>query len=103
MKKSTTLLLIMSFALLVLSGCKEKKNEPAAEVPVQSVTLSKTSYVFTDLGETLQLKATVLPEDATNPKVTWASSKTEVATVSDNGLVTSVGNGTSTIVATADG
>ena len=103
MKKSITLVFIMSFALLVLSGCKEKKNEPVAEVPVQSVTLSKTSYVFTDLGETLQLKATVLPEDATNPKITWNSSKSSVATVSDNGLVTSVGYGITTIIATADG
>lgn len=30
MKKSLTLLVIMSFALLMLSGCNEKKNEPAS-------------------------------------------------------------------------
>lgn len=99
MKKSTTLLLIMSFALLVLSGCKEKKNEPAAEVPVQSVTLSVSEYAFYSLGKTFQLEATVLPADATNPKITWKSSKTEAATVDDNGLVTSVGKGITTIMA----
>ncbi|MBO6034363.1 MAG: Ig-like domain-containing protein [Paludibacteraceae bacterium] len=103
MKKSTTLSLIMTFALLVLSGCNEKKSEPAAEVPVQSVTLSISSYAFSDLGEALQLEATVLPANATNPKVTWTSSKTDVATVSATGLVTSVGNGHTTIIATADG
>lgn len=93
----------MSFALLVLSGCNEKKSEPAAVVPVQSIKLSVSSYAFSKLGETLQLEATVLPENATNPKVTWNSSNTAVATVSDNGLVTSVGNGTAAIAATADG
>ena len=91
----------MFFALLMLSGCNEKKSEPA-NIPVQSLTLSKTSYVFTEIGETLQLEATVLPENATNPTVTWKSSNATVVTVSDNGLVTSVGEGIATIIAIAD-
>ena len=118
MKKSTTLLLIMSFALLMLSGCNEKKSEPASpetpetpetpdtpesNVRVKSVTLSESSCSFIELGKTMQLEATVLPADATNPKVTWTSSNAEVATVSDEGLITCKGFGDAIIIATADG
>lgn len=51
-------------------------------------------------GETVQLTATVLPEDATDKSVTWATSDEAVATVDDNGLVTAVGAGTASITAT---
>lgn len=108
MKKSLTLFLAMTFALLMLSGCNEKKNEPASpdtpssDVRVRAITLSKTSYVFTAKGQTLQLEATVIPADATNPKVTWKSSNTAVMTVSDNGLVTCSDFGDAIITATAD-
>jgi len=42
-----------------------------------------------EINETLQLTATPTPEDA-NPNVTWSSSDEEVATISQNGLVTAV-------------
>lgn len=51
-------------------------------------------------GATLQLTATVLPEDATDKSVSWTSSDESVATVDDNGLVTMQGDGTATITAT---
>ena len=55
-------------------------------------------------GATLQLTATVLPEDATNKDVTWASSDPCVATIDGNGLVTTHSVGTATITAmTTDG
>ncbi len=71
---------------------------------VIGVSLTKTSYTFTEAGDTLQLSATVLPSTATNKNVTWKSSNTSVATVSSSGLVTAVANGSATIVVTtADG
>ena len=74
----------------------------AANVPVESVSLDKTSLGLTE-GETAQLTATVEPEDASNKNVTWESSNTNVATV-NNGEVTAVSAGTATItVTTADG
>ncbi|HMM32812.1 MAG TPA: Ig-like domain-containing protein [Clostridia bacterium] len=54
------------------------------------------------LGEQLQLKAKVMPLEAANASLTWASSDNEVATVDENGLVTSVGYGAAVITATAN-
>ena len=51
-------------------------------------------------GETLELTAAVLPDDATDPAVTWESDKPDVASV-ENGVVTAVKEGTAVITATA--
>lgn len=82
----------------------------ASMVRVESVTISgadnpidiwtKTSYT----AETIQLSATVLPSNASNKNVTWSSSNTSVATVTQTGLVRRVGKGTAIItVKTEDG
>lgn len=67
--------------------------------PVESVSLDKTSLEMTK-GDTQNLVATVVPQEATDATVTWSSSNTNVATV-ENGAVTAVGGGTATITATA--
>lgn len=76
----------------------------AVETPVHvtGVTLDRTN-VTTTYGQTVQLDATVAPDNATFPTVTWTSSKEDVATVDQNGLVTTTGTGYTTITATADG
>ncbi|WP_444641938.1 leucine-rich repeat protein [Caproiciproducens sp. R1] len=50
---------------------------------------------------TMQLTATVEPDDAANKKVVWLSNNTEVATVDQNGMVTAIKEGTATISASA--
>ena len=56
-----------------------------------------------EVGESLSLTATVLPEDAADKTVTWFSTDTNVATV-NGGVVTGVGSGFVTIsVTTNDG
>lgn len=72
-------------------------------VPVASVSLNKiTSAILT--GATEQLTATVLPADATDKSVTWASDAPTIATVSATGLVTALTNGSANItVTTVDG
>ena len=68
-----------------------------------SISLDKAAAQVVE-GGTLQLTATVLPEDATDRTVSWNSSDESVATVNANGLVTAVAPGTVTITATtADG
>ena len=73
----------------------------AANVPVTSVSLDKTTLELTE-GETAQLTATVLPDNATNKAVTWSTSNASIATVDANGLVTAVSAGTATITVTTE-
>lgn len=68
--------------------------------PVEGMTLSETE-VTAKIGNTVQLRATVTPENATNQSVTWKSSNTKVATVSANGLVTMKSAGTASIICTS--
>lgn len=60
------------------------------DVAVSYVALDTTSAHIYGEGNTLQLTATVIPEDATNKNVTWSSDNNAVATVDSNGLVTLV-------------
>ena len=69
-------------------------------VAVTSVTLNKTSLALTE-QETFQLSASVSPDNANDKTVTWSSSNTAVATVSQEGLVTAIAVGSATITATA--
>lgn len=77
--------------------CVLTVNKPT--VYPTSVTLSQTSGSISE-GETLQLIATVFPEDTTDKTITWTSSKPSVASVSDSGLVTGLSVGATTITAT---
>ena len=67
--------------------------------PVTSVSLNTNSLEL-EVGGTSQLNATVLPNNASNKNVTWESSNTNVATVSNTGLVTAVATGNATITVT---
>lgn len=70
---------------------------------VASISLDKSSANMLT-GETITLKATVLPTTALDPRVEWSSTNTSVATVSQTGVVTAVGPGSATIIAkTLDG
>ncbi|MFB0973601.1 MAG: Ig domain-containing protein, partial [Bacteroidales bacterium] len=68
-------------------------------IHVTDITLNKTSDTLI-VDETLQLAATVKPDDATDKSFTWSSSKPSVASVDANGLVTAVAVGYATITAT---
>ena len=88
------------------SGISASVDLSVSVVEVEGVTI--TDYRGTALleGETVQLNATVLPENATYKSVTWSSSNPDVAIVSEIGLVTAVsgsrrGYSSATITATA--
>ena len=99
----------------VVSGTVSIQNNkftmPAENVEVQavfglsvtSITLDKTELsLYTGDSETLT--ATIEPDNATNQNVTWSSDNEAVATVDQNGTVTAVGAGKTTIsVTTEDG
>ena len=66
------------------------------------VTLTPDSKTLTGKGETVQLIASVTPDNAVNKKLTWSTSDSSVATVDENGLVTAVANGTAIITVTIE-
>lgn len=67
---------------------------------VAGVALDKSEASIVGAGTT-QLMATVSPAGALDKSVAWSTSDESVATVDDNGLVTSVGKGKAVITATS--
>lgn len=68
---------------------------------VESVRITPPTYVMASGVASYKLTATVLPDYATNKTLEWTSSNTNVATVDENGVVTRVGPGETTITATS--
>lgn len=69
-------------------------------ISVTGVTIEPTNVSVKE-GKTVQLSAQVMPENASDPSVTWKSSDNTVVTVSSTGLVTGIKAGTVTITVTA--
>ena len=60
-------------------------------VPVQSISLNKTELTL-QVGQQFELIATILPENATNKQVSWASSaRSYQLSLADNGLSCVIG------------
>lgn len=76
-------------------------EEVGDPVPVTGVTLNHAE-VEMGLTQTVQLQATIEPENATNPDVTWDSDNDAVATVDSRGKVSAVGEGQAIITVTTD-
>ena len=92
--------ILLSISLITTYSCKKEKDK---SVSVTEVGLNKTSTTLIE-GETETLVATVMPENATDKSVVWESGNESAATVSQEGLVTAVGEGKATItVKTNDG
>lgn len=79
---------------------------PTPTPSVTSVTItflgSKRTEFAAKVGDEVQLSATVYPT-GTDQTVTWSSKDESVAKVSDKGVVTGVGKGTTTITAECGG
>jgi len=83
-------------------GGKTAECAVTVTVAVTGVTLNKSTLTL-DIGDEETLIATVAPANAANKRVTWTSSKPDVATVT-GGKVSAVDAGTTTItVTTQDG
>ncbi len=63
----------------------------------EGISLDKTSVTIRP-GHSVTLKATITPADAAT-QITWTSSNTAIATVTDKGVVRAAANGTATITA----
>ena len=94
MRKKALVALFILVAVLsacLFAACNDNGNDGGGEVTVSIADKSVTEVYE---GRTLQLAATKSPESV---EVTWATSDDEVATVSENGLVTGVKAGKATI------
>ena len=80
---------IFTICIVLFSAC----------VKVTDITLNKKELILVP-GDTETLIATVLPANANHKEIIWKSSNTTVAAVTDNGLVTAIANGKTTITST---
>ncbi len=70
------------------------------KIPVTGISVSPTSLTL-QMGEGSTLNATIFPEEATNKDIIWTSSHPSVATVDNQGFVTTIERGTTMIIATS--
>ncbi|GHU86058.1 hypothetical protein FACS189473_5320 [Spirochaetia bacterium] len=82
--------------------CKVTVNSVPRIIPVSSVTLSEAAKTL-NVSDTLTLTAAVLPSNASVKGVTWSSSNTGVATVTNNGMVNAISRGEAVISAASLG
>jgi hypothetical protein len=77
--------------------------KPIAEVfaSVTGVSLDR-SIIDTEEGSSFILSATVIPECASNPGITWSSDNPAVATVDDIGIVRCISQGQANIIVTTE-
>jgi len=72
-------------------------KEMVGYVMVKDIKISCETSIVLKSCQTVNLNATVIPSDATNPGITFSTSNEGVATVSDKGVITAVRGGTAKI------
>lgn len=82
------------------SGEKAECVITVLPTPVESIAVNAADNTIKK-GRTITVNTTVMPATATNMDVMWSSSDTEIATVDEDGIVTTVAAGEVTITATA--
>ena len=88
-------------ALLVAASCTKGKGN--ADVLPRSLTLSESELQLI-VGQTRQLEAAILPQDAADRSVVWSSTGSQRVSVDQNGLVKALAVGSAYVVAqTANG
>jgi hypothetical protein len=106
MKRQAILISLAGVVLLLLIGCTNPVdggggNGGEDTVSVTGITLEQTSLVIV-VGDTDELTATVVPENASDKTVSWSSSDSAIATVDADGVVSGIAEGTATITATTN-
>lgn len=72
-----------------------------AYIPVQSISFSQSSPMNLDANGSVRITPVFYPSDCSDKTLIWSSSNPDVATISEDGTVSVVSNGTTTIIATS--
>ena len=100
MKKFKFALLTFMTALISLGFTACSDDDDLKNVSVTGVTITPTTLTL-KAGTTGTLTATVVPENAAVTTVAWSSSDTNIATI-ENGIVTAISEGSTTIKVKTD-
>lgn len=84
----------------VVISDEEQEEDEEEDVNVTSIKVNPSSVELT-IGESKTVTATVYPANATNKGIVWESHNENVATVNQNGEITAVGVGSTTVTATS--
>jgi uncharacterized protein YjdB len=85
------------------SGVSGTLDIVVSNILAESITISSSGNqdsIF--VGETLQMSALVMPQNATNPSFTWSVTPSGLAQISPNGLLTAIACGRATVKATTN-
>ena len=74
--------------------CKYVLTNAKVAIKVDTVAIEEPESKEVQIGNSIQLKATVTPENATNQKVIWKSDNEDIASVDGDGKVTAKAEGT---------
>jgi Leucine-rich repeat (LRR) protein len=89
--------------MLISAACGDPPTPEPPVVKVDNISLDITDIALS-VGENHPLTARIIPAEATDRRLDWSSSNVAVATVSDEGRVSAVGNGRAVItVKSSDG
>lgn len=104
MKKFYLVVVFTMVLVLALGGISAANTDNPSPVPVEGISLNLESMELVAGGQSGILRATVEPDDATNPLVHWSSSDEDVATVeaSSDAEVVPLAPGTTVITAITD-
>ncbi len=103
--RSTFVLGALALAVTTgLTACGDKVNvtQPQADSSVSSVTVSPQGPVPMKIGDKVTFSASVVGgPQLTNHAVTWTSANSAIASVDQNGVVSALTGGTTSIIATS--
>ncbi len=98
-----SLLFLMMF---MITACSTTGEDPGEDedilVTAITVTSANNATTITDAAGTLQMSASILPDNATDATFTWSViNNSGIATISSDGLLTAEADGTVTVSATS--
>ncbi len=97
MKHFFPFIVLLAITLSSIPSCQQAPME----IPVSSISFAESKMELT-VGEQIPLDPVIIPDNATNKRISWSSSKDAVATVTTDGIVEAISAGTAFITATSE-